>query len=136
MLTPRISRACMSSASFLVTAAQVGVIVHRTHGGVAIPGTGHHAQSELSPPMRSVRPPYGARLRTICSNATSGSSGLVPTSFSTDGYSVASPTNPAGTAGPTAALPTVTVIGALASLAALAAGVAATASAAPSAARA
>ncbi len=83
MLTPMITCACRSSTRRLVTAAQAGVIVQRTQGGCFMPVTGHHDQSVLSPPIRSVRPPCGDRLRMSCSNGTSGSAGSVPVSFST-----------------------------------------------------
>ncbi len=50
---PMISRAFRSVASACVTASHRGVSVTRTPCGLLMPGTGYHAQSVLSPPIRS-----------------------------------------------------------------------------------
>ncbi len=116
MLSPMIRCACRSSTRRLATAAQVGVIVHFTHGGVFTPAIGNQVQSVLSPPIRRLKPPYGARLLAICSKAVSGSLGSVPTSLSTFQYSVAIPTKPGAIPGPMAEPLTVIGIGGVAAL--------------------
>ena len=50
---PMISRAFRSVASACITASQRRVSVTRTPFGLLRPGTGYHAQSVLSPPIRS-----------------------------------------------------------------------------------
>ena len=56
---------CVSAA---VTCTQPLVSEYRTPRGLRTPGTGHHVQSLVSPPIRRFGAWPGVRLRISCSN--------------------------------------------------------------------
>ena len=95
-----ISRAFRSRASACMTAIQRRVSVTRTPFGLFRPGTGYHAQSVLSPPIRSTGDCRGVRLRTSWRNTGSGAFGSVPAYGRIAVFSSDSPRKPGWIAGP------------------------------------